>query len=749
MRKYLIAGLGVFLGLAAALAGTDTATAPATQSATQPASVPATQPWAGRVKELIRDLRGKDPKARLAAVRELGRMGSEARPAMPALTTIELDDKEAMDESESLLKKLMPVTEKDLSWLIEWLSDDSELAQRAVLFWLGYIGPPARQAIPAIVEKLKIDSGYELPACAVQALKEIGPEGVEAGVAYLKRALKDKNRRVRYLAADSLHILGIAAKAALPDLQAALADEYDAVRDSVAETLGGWGPQAVAASPSLVPLLKDKSTDVRHKAARSLSQMGKLPAEVVQQLPASLAGQDEYVKLCVAIAMAKSGQNDPWIDRIVEATSKKYERSDSASYYVHMLAVKSLGEIGPVDERVVPTLIAILETEWEFIRMEAAASLAKCGSAAKDAIGPLVKAALEEDEVYTGEDEFPLPLIKERKTVGRDQAAYVLGCIGIADEQAIAAMRKLLKEKPCMLTAKAGFALARMGKADEGLPAILTVLRGDDDAWRVEAAELLGKLGPAARSTIPLLKEAARTVLNASDRRRIEMALSAVGSTIPVSATVPATQPTGQAARTILDANSLKIGLYDDDKAKPGLYAIGPYARLRFWPFNVLYESAASGKTADGCYELIGRMEGVYSPSDEFDVDEYDLEGDNGPVAKGGGRISAHIRYIRSQPQKATDGNGYVWKRAYVWAPLPEKLAPGTYHVTIELVEYLRENGKLVVAPKTATRAFEHLTCTFDVPSPATATTQPASRPFVTAFGEPTDVETIARKMIR
>ena len=47
---------------------------------------------------------------------------------------------------------------------------------------------------------------------------------------------------------------------------------------------------------------------------------------------------------------------------------------------------------------------------------------------------------------------------------------------------------------------------------------------------------------------------------------------------------------------------------------------------------------------------------------------------------------------------------------------MPQGLPPGRYYVKVQLVEYLREGGRPIVAPKSDIRAFEYLTCTFDVP---------------------------------
>ena len=181
---------------------------------------------------------------------------------------------------------------------------------------------------------------------------------------------------------------------------------------------------------------------------------------------------------------------------------------------------------------------------------------------------------------------------------------------------------------------------------------------------------------------------------------------------------VPAEAPLAGPAEVF--SRAPEIRLYDDDNQKTGLYAIGPYDRLRFWPFNTLYESAASGKMAPGHDELVGRMAGTYSDTDKFEVTE---------SVRDGNQIKVHIRYIRGGPQEKRGGAGPATKRAYVWAPLRQNLPDGRYSVVVELVEYLPKDGQLIAAPLTAPRAYERLTCNFDVPT--VAATQPAA-----AWGE-------------
>jgi HEAT repeat protein len=62
-------------------------------------------------------------------------------------------------------------------------------------------------------------------------------------------------------------------------------------------------------------------------------------------------------------------------------------------------AAHKLGNAGPVEETVVPALIAALQDRDAGVRGEAALALGKCGAAAKDAVPALT--ALQEDRDTT------------------------------------------------------------------------------------------------------------------------------------------------------------------------------------------------------------------------------------------------------------------------------------------------------------------------------------------------------------
>src|SRR5205807_6062275 len=102
---------------------------------------------AADVRDLVAKLGNTDSDVRRAAAKELGELGSEAKPAVPAL--------------------------------IKALNDRDLFVRRFAAEALGNIGPDARLAIPKLV-KATSDSRKEMALASVDALGKMGPEAVDA-----------------------------------------------------------------------------------------------------------------------------------------------------------------------------------------------------------------------------------------------------------------------------------------------------------------------------------------------------------------------------------------------------------------------------------------------------------------------------------------------------------------------------------------------------------------------------------------
>jgi len=121
------------------------------------------------IPNLLVQLRASDPAVRLDAVAALGRLGREARPAVPAMTEVLADANVPIRKMAALvLGDLGRTAKRAIPALIEALHDDHEGVRRRVVMALGQIG--TEDAVPALKEALE-DSSEGVRKAAAWALE--------------------------------------------------------------------------------------------------------------------------------------------------------------------------------------------------------------------------------------------------------------------------------------------------------------------------------------------------------------------------------------------------------------------------------------------------------------------------------------------------------------------------------------------------------------------------------------------------
>lgn len=191
------------------------------------------------LRPCVRSLEIKGPR-RALALEVLMRLGPQAAPAVPALTTT-LEDSDAALRREALFAlgaigpEAAPATEK----IVSLLSDADETVAQAACYALGKIGPGAEAAVPALQQLTKSEDEFQRIA-AVWALLKITPNDQELeqqAVPHLINALEDEREHVRVEAAYLLGEIGEPAKAAIPALEQARDDQSPAMQKAVATAL--------------------------------------------------------------------------------------------------------------------------------------------------------------------------------------------------------------------------------------------------------------------------------------------------------------------------------------------------------------------------------------------------------------------------------------------------------------------------------------------------------------------------------
>jgi hypothetical protein len=199
------------------------------------------------------ELNNPDAEARLKAIKELGAIGSDARDAIPALSTIMLEDSDrfARIEASLAIKKMHPATRDALPALIRALEDEEPWVRMNVVLSLVQLHEEARPAVPALIKALKNENN--------------------------QTNLGKFPLTIQEAAASALGWASAGSDEAVPALLEALETE-DAKRGAIrrqiiARALGLIGPEARPAVPKLKAMLKDQSDDVRRAAEDALKRI--------------------------------------------------------------------------------------------------------------------------------------------------------------------------------------------------------------------------------------------------------------------------------------------------------------------------------------------------------------------------------------------------------------------------------------------------------------------------------------------
>lgn len=206
------------------------------------------------LQTLIGDLQHPDNSVRLKAIKSLAGLGSQAKPAVPALADI-LKNKRAPFRVEvaSAFNQILPPH-------VDMFQEFPELR---------YVGVVLPTEIWTEEQKSRL-------AEATRVANAEAAKAAAVAVPVLADCLKDDDASLREYAALSLGACGSLAREAIPVLILALKDEVEAVRVHASEALGRMGPDAKAAIPFLREYIKTRTqqrSELRQIAERAIDRM--------------------------------------------------------------------------------------------------------------------------------------------------------------------------------------------------------------------------------------------------------------------------------------------------------------------------------------------------------------------------------------------------------------------------------------------------------------------------------------------
>ena len=366
------------------------------------------------------------------------------------------------------------------------------------LLLLAALGPRAEGAIPAVLRWLTEPQAY-------LSLAGIGPASVPA----LREVLRGADARRRERALTVLGMLGPDAAPALPEILAALKDPDGRFRALAAETLGKLGPAADVTVPDLIAALEDGRFLGRIAAVSALAIRGKDRVEVVPALLAALR------------AKRGDAERGPF---------------DGGWRACRRAAVSALGSLGPLAEDALPALRDLHDDEDAFLRIGAAAAMARIEGDTARSVGLLLKELEAECDVGGaewgegscdaaakvlggfGEDAAPaVPLLV--RGLSRSDAtekgphsvvcADALGEIGPKAAPALPGLYEMLGSKWVQVRFVAARAIWRIERKPDAVREVFSAVALDDvdRECRRSALDCLGEMGAGARPAIPALLE--------------------------------------------------------------------------------------------------------------------------------------------------------------------------------------------------------------------------------------------------
>jgi HEAT repeat protein len=461
----------------------------------------------------------KDPDAncRDLAMLGLASYGKEAGKFGPALVQL-LEDKDVQVriQAAAALAAVDPgQKQKAIAVLIAALekTDAVNFASQA----LRQIGV---DALPSLLPHLREKTGAA-QAPYIQALTAMG----ELAVAPLAKELTGETAVGRLGAARVLGMLGYYARPAFDNLVALLNDPAPEVRFHAAQALV-WidTPKANLAVPNLIAGLETGNGTIPQEAVATLSRLGKSAVTALPALRKML--RDPKLGLQAALAMVNI---DP--TQAVEAVPVLTASLEASVNQFPFAQITALKRIGPPAAAAAPALRKFLTSKRERIRIFAASALARV---TPENAPEAVKALLDvfghtpnEIEAIVALGELgpaardALPLLKKVVVTEQqdpDMKQEALAAVLKIDPTEVAAILPRIKEdlqsKKIHVFRNAIELLCASAPAmpAEAAPLLAGVLKDQRarNRWD-EVIEVLGNLGPAARTAAPALEERLKT----------------------------------------------------------------------------------------------------------------------------------------------------------------------------------------------------------------------------------------------
>ncbi len=344
----------------------------------------------GAVPALVEKLGDPRPEIRREATLALAAIGSPE--AVPKIVPL-LDDELSRTPATYALGVLGEIPENAESTIRANIESDDKLLRTVSLWALARVHPDdlelKREALTQLVARLKDENPFVRTAAA-RALAALPPSPEIAGPIF-EEALADADETTTHYMLDAIAAQG---EQAVPRLIAAL--EYESLREQVAYILGQIGPAAAPATDALAKLVADEDPNVSTEAAFALAKIGPGAKAGVPALVEALKRGEGRQTHAAAFALGSIGPDaaaaEPALLEVIEGSD------NSISLICAWSLVQIQGPSPEVASKVLPELIAGLDSPLPRSRQGAAETLGRLGSLAKNATPQLQHATEDDDE---------------------------------------------------------------------------------------------------------------------------------------------------------------------------------------------------------------------------------------------------------------------------------------------------------------------------------------------------------------
>lgn len=214
----------------------------------------------------------------------------------------------------SVRRKFRSAAKSDVTHFngLKWSNEDEDSNVRYTAASALRLAPsPTTSVVGSLIHALK-DKEERIRRVAAESLLCLDLGGNDVILTLLLGALQDKSPLVRFNAAAAMSRVGPKAELAVESLIRSLADEDWRVRRIARETLGSIGPAAKSAIGPLLKVLEDPGNNdwVRSNAALALARIGPQTEAVVGALSSALNDGSQKVRNAAgqalqAISMSK------------------------------------------------------------------------------------------------------------------------------------------------------------------------------------------------------------------------------------------------------------------------------------------------------------------------------------------------------------------------------------------------------------------------------------------------------------